>query len=317
MSRNHPFRFGVALTGAPSRQEWIDKVRRVEDLGYSSIQVPDHLFDQFSPALALLLAAEASSTLRLGTCVYDTNFRHLAILAKEIATLDILTNGRVELGLGAGWQEVEYRQAGIPFDPAGVRVGRYEETVHLLKKLFAGGPVTYAGRYFTLDGLESLPKPVQRPHPPFMLAGGSKRTLSIAGREADIITINPRVLPDGNNVDIQDATAAGTLQKIGWIREAAGERFDAIELALLVLEVVRTDGQDQAGAVQATGVGALVAGDQPLDQPLQGIFVLIGSVDQLCEQVRANRERFGLSYISVFEKDMEAFAPVVARLSGK
>jgi probable F420-dependent oxidoreductase len=313
MSKNHPFRFGVELSGAASRQEWIDKVRRVEDLGYSTVQLPDHLIDQFSSAVALMLAAEACPTLRLGTCVFDNNFRHLAVFAKEIATLDVLSNGRVELGLGAGWQEVEYRQAGIPFDSAGVRVGRYEEAVHILKKLFADGPVTYSGRYYNLNGLESLPKPIQRPHPPFMLAGGSKRTLSIAGREADIVTINPRVLPDGNNVDMQDATSAATFQKIEWIREAAGDRFDEIELSILVLEVVRTDGKDLSGPLQATGIGALVAGDQPL----QGIFVLVGSVDQLCEQVLANRERFGFSYISVFEKDMETFAPIVKRLAGK
>jgi probable F420-dependent oxidoreductase len=313
MSKKRPFRFGVALSGASSRQEWVDKVRRVEELGYSAVQLPDHLIDQFSPAVALMLAAEVSSTLRLSTCVFDNNFRHLAIFAKEIATLDVLSEGRVELGLGAGWQEVEYRQAGIPFDPAGVRVGRYEEAIHVLKKLFADGPVTYSGRYYTLDGLESLPKPLQRPHPPFMLAGGSKRTLSIAGREADIVTINPKVLPDGNNIDMQDATLSATYQKIAWIREAAGDRFDEIELAILVLGVVITEGKDLSGPLQATGLSAMVAGDQPL----QGIYVLAGSVDQICEQVLANREHFGLSYISVFEKDMEAFAPVVERLAGK
>ncbi len=313
MSKKRPFRFGVALTGASSRQEWIDKVRHVEDLGYGTVQLPDHLIDQFSPAAALMLAAEASPTLRLGTCVFDNNFRHLAILAKEVATLDVLSGGRVELGLGAGWQEVEYRQAGIPFDAASVRVGRYEEAIHILKKLFADGPVTYSGQYYNLNGLESLPKPVQRPHPPFMLAGGSKRTLSIAGREADIVTINPKVLPDGNNIDMQDATLAATHKKIAWIREAAGERFDEIELSILVLGVVRTSGEALPDTLQATGVGALIAGDQPL----QGIYVLAGSVDQLCEQVQANREHFGLSYISVFEKDMEAFAPVVERLVGK
>jgi probable F420-dependent oxidoreductase len=313
MSKNRPFRFGVALSGASSRQEWIDKVRHAEDLGYGTVQLPDHLIDQFSPAVALMLAAEASSTIRLGTCVFDNNFRHLAILAKEVATLDVLSNGRVELGLGAGWQEIEYRQAGIPFDPAGVRVGRYEEAIHILKKLFADGPVTYSGRYYHLDGLNNLPKPIQRPHPPFMLAGGSKRTLSIAGREANIVTINPKVLPDGNNVDMQDATTEATFQKIAWIREAAGDRFDEIELSILEIEVVRTDKKDLSGALHATGIGELVAGDQPL----QGIYVLAGSIDQLCEQVQANRERFGLSYVSVFEKDMEAFAPVVQRLVGK
>lgn len=314
MSNFRPFRFGVALFSASSRQEWIDKVRRAEELGYTTIHLPDHLIDQLSPTVALMLAAEVSSSLRLGTCVFDNNFRHLALFAKEVATLDLLSEGRVELGLGAGWQEVEYRQAGIPFDAAGVRVGRYEEAITILKALFADGPVTYEGRYYTINGLESLPKPVQKPHPPFMLAGGSKRTLSIAGREADIITINPKVLADGNNVDMQDATVAATTQKINWIREAAGDRFDQIELAILVLEVVRTnENQDQSEPVLATGIGSLVSGDQPL----QGIYVLAGSVDQLCEQVLLNRERFGFSYISVFEKDMEAFAPVVARLTGK
>lgn len=313
MNQKRPFRFGVELLGASSRQAWIDKVRRVEELGYTTLSLPDHLVDQFSPAVALMLAAEVSSSLRLGTCVFDTNFRHLALFAKELATLDMLTGGRLELGLGAGWQEVEYRQAGIPFDPSAVRVGRYEEAVQLLKALFADGPVTFSGRYYTLDGLESQPKPVQKPHPPFLLAGGSKRTLSIAGREADIVTINPRVLPDGNSIDMQDATATATEQKIAWIREAAGDRFAEIELSILVLEVIRTDGQEQTGPLYATGIGSLVAGDQPL----QGIYVLSGSVDQLCEQVLANRERFGFSYISVFEKDMESFAPVVKRLAGK
>jgi probable F420-dependent oxidoreductase len=313
MSKKRPFRFGVELFGASSRQEWIDKVRRAEDLGYGTIHMSDHLIDQFAPSVALMLAAEASPTIRLGTCVFDNNFRHLALLAKEVATLDLLSNGRVELGLGAGWQEIEYRQAGIPFDAAGVRVSRYEEAVRLLKKLFADGPVTYSGHYYNLDGLNSTPKPIQRPHPPFMLAGGSKRTLSIAGREADIVTINPKVLPDGNNVDMQDATTEATLQKIEWIRQAAGDRFDEIELSILEIEVVRTDKKELSGTLHATGIGELVYGDQPL----QGIYVLAGSVDQICEQVQANRERFGLSYVSVFEKDMEAFAPVAQRLVGK
>jgi probable F420-dependent oxidoreductase len=313
MDTHRRFRFGAMLFGAPSRQEWIDKVRKVEELGYTTLHLSDHLIDQFSPAVALMQAAEVSSSLRLGTCVYDNNFRYLAVLAKEVATLDQLSGGRVELGLGAGWQEIEYRHAGIPFEAAGVRVGRLEESVRILKGLFADGPVSFAGRYYTMDGLEGFPKPLQRPHPPFMMAGGSKRTLSLAAREADIITLNPRVLPDGNSVDMQDLSAEATAQKIGWIREAALERFNEIELSVLLLEVIRADGRQQAGSVPiASGSETLI----PTGQSPQSIFVLAGSVDQLCEQVVMNRERFGISYVSVFEKDMEAFAPVVARLAG-
>ncbi|MBV9230461.1 MAG: TIGR03621 family F420-dependent LLM class oxidoreductase [Chloroflexi bacterium] len=311
---NRPLRFGVTLLGASSKQEWIAKVKRVEELGYTMLELPDHLGNQFfPPTLALMLAAEISSTLRLSTKVLDNNFRHPALLAKETATLDLLSGGRVEIGLGAGFLETEYRQAGIPFDAPGVRVGRLEEAVHLLKGLFADGPVTFSGRYYTMNGLEGFPKPLQRPHPPILLAGGGKRMLSLAAREADIINLNPRVSPDGNSMDMQDASAGATAQKIAWIREAAGERFTQIELGTELLRVVRTDRGQQPEPVIATGVGVQVA----LDQLPQSVYMLAGSVDQICEQALANREHFGISHISVMEKDMEAFAPVVARLSGK
>jgi len=230
MSTPHPFRFGVTLLGAASRHEWIAKVHKVEDLGYAVLQVPDHLGNQFSPTLALMAAAEASRTLRLGTLVLDINYRHLALLAKEVATLDLLSEGRFELGLGAGWIARESQMMGIPFDPAGRRVSRLEEAVQVLKGLFSDGPMTFAGRSYSLNGFEVFPKPFQHPHPPLLLSGGGKRMLSIAGRVASIITLNPPVAPDGNSIDMAEATADATAQQIAWIREAAGDRFAHIEI---------------------------------------------------------------------------------------
>lgn len=314
MSAPHPFRFGVTLFGATSRQAWIAKVHKVEDLGYAVLQVPDHLGNQFSPTLALLAAAEASPTLRLGTLVLDINYRHLALLAKEVATLDLLSEGRFELGLGAGWIARESQMTGIPFDPAGQRVGRLEEAVQALKGLFSDGSMTFAGRYYSLDGFEVLPKPLQRPHPPLLLSGGGKRMLSIAGRYADIITLNPPVAPDGNSIDMAEATADATAQQIAWVREAAGDRFAQIEIGNFVIGGVRTEREQLLDPRIAATFRSQTTGAQ---QSPQGIYTLVGSVDQICEQVLANRERFGMSYISVLEQDLETFAPVVARLAGK
>ncbi len=314
MRTPHPFRFGVTLLGAASRREWIDKVRKVEDLGYSVLQVPDHLGNQFSPTLACISAAEASRTLRLGTLVLDINYRHLALLAKEVATLDLLSEGRFELGLGAGWIARESQMAGIPFDPAGQRVGRLEEAVLVLKGLFSDGPMTFAGRFYEMNGFEVFPKPFQRPHPPLLLSGGGKRMLSIAGRCADIITLNPPVAPDGNSLDMTEATAEATTQQIVWIREAAGDRFAQIELGNFVIGGVRTETEQRLDPRISALFRSRTTREQ---QSPQGIYTLVGSVDQICDQVLANRERFGLSYISVLEQDLETFAPVVARLSGK
>ncbi|HET8841282.1 MAG TPA: TIGR03621 family F420-dependent LLM class oxidoreductase [Ktedonobacteraceae bacterium] len=314
MSTPHPFRFGVTLFGAPSRQEWIAKVHKVEDLGYSVLQVPDHLGNQFSPILALMAAAEASRTLRLGTLVLDINYRHLALLVKEVATLDLLSEGRFELGLGAGWIARESQMTGIPFDPAGQRVGRLEEAVHLLKGLFSAGPMTFAGRYYSINGFEAFPKPFQHPHPPLLLSGGGKRMLSIAGSFADIVTLNPPVAPDGNSIDMAEATAEATTQQITWIREAAGDRFAQIELGNFVIGGVKTQREQRLDPRIAAAFRSRTTGEQ---QSPQGIYTLVGSVDQICEHVLANRERFGLSYISVLEQDLETFAPIVARLSGK
>src|SRR5215211_9239903 len=225
-----PFRFGVIGEAITSRERLLDAPRRAEALGYSTLLLRDHFVaepfgDQLAPMVALTAAAGATRTLRVGTLVLDNDYRHPVLLAKEAATLDLLSGGRFELGLGAGWLREEYVSAGMPFDPAGVRVGRMEESLRLLKGLFSGESVTFAGEHYAVTGLESFPRPVQRPHPPLMIGAGSRRMLGIAGREADIVGILPKALPDGTiSDDLAERTPETLKRKVGWAREAAGDR---------------------------------------------------------------------------------------------
>jgi probable F420-dependent oxidoreductase len=247
--------------------------------------------------------------------VFDNDFRHPVMLAKEAATLDVLSGGRLELGVGAGWMKPEYERAGIPFERASVRIARMEEAIRIVKGLFAHGPVDFAGRYYTITGLEGFPKPVQRPHPPLHIGGGGQRLLSVAAREADIIGFLPRARPDGQGQDITDATPEALEQKITWVREAAGARFADLELGILVAQVLTTEDREQAAHLIASTLarGFKVSTDVILQAP----YLLLGTVDQICEDLLARRERYGISYISVFEQSMETLAPVVVRLAGQ
>jgi probable F420-dependent oxidoreductase len=315
MSKPRPFRFGVSVHGSKPRAEWRDIARQAEALGYSTLLLPDHLGDQLSPIPALVAAADATSLLRVGSLVFDNDFRHPVMLAKEAATLDVLSGGRLELGVGAGWLKPEYERAGIPFERASVRIARMEEAIRIVKGLFADGPVNFAGRYYTITGLEGFPKPVQRPHPPLHIGGGGHRLLSVAAREADIIGFLPRARPDGQGQDITDATPQALEQKITWVREAAGARFADLELGILVAQVLTTEDREQAAHLIASTLarGFKVSTDVILQAP----YLLLGTVDQICEDLLARRERYGISYISVFEQSLEALAPVVARLAGQ
>ena len=315
MSKPRPFRFGVSVHGSKSRAEWRGIARQAEAFGYSTLLIPDHLGDQLSPIPALVAAADATTTLRVGSLVFDNDFRHPVMLAKEAATLDVLSGGRLELGLGAGWMKPEYERAGIPFERAGVRIGRMEEAIRIVKGLFADGPVDFAGHYYTVTGLEGLPKPVQRPHPPLHIGGGGQHLLSIAAREADIVGFIPRARADGQGQDLRDATPQALEQKIAWVREAAGERFADLELGILVAQVLTTEEREQAAQLIATTLAAGL--NVSADVILQAPYLLLGTVEQICEDLLARRERYGISYISVFEQSLEALAPVVARLAGQ
>jgi probable F420-dependent oxidoreductase len=289
--------------------------RKVEELGYSTLLLPDHLGDQLSPVPALIAAAGATSTLRVGSLVFDNDFRHPVMLAKEAATLDVLCDGRLELGVGAGWMRPEYERAGIPFDRARVRIARMEETILIIKGLFADGPVDFTGQHYTISGLEGFPKPVQRPHPPLHIGGGGKLLLSVAAREADIIGFLPRARPDGQGQDILDGTAEALEQKISWVREEAGARFADLELGILVAQVFTTQDREQMAQLLASTLARGV--EVSTDVILQAPYLLIGTIEQMCEDLLARRERYGISYISVFEQSLETLAPVVARLANR
>lgn len=305
-----PFRFGVTAPTPSAGTDWPERARRVEHLGYSMLVVPDHFRDHLAPVPALVAAALATTRLRVGSLVFSNDFRHPAVLAKEAATIDVLSGGRFELGLGAGWLRAEYDQAGIPFAPPGTRVGRLAEAVTIIKGLLAGERVTFAGRHYTIADLAGRPTPVQRPHPPIAIGGGGRRTLTLAAREASIVGLVPRARRDGSGLDLTDLSDAATREKLEWIRAAAGDRFDSLELNALVQAVAvaerRTAAADDLAARFKVARGVV----------LETVYVLLGTIEEICDTLRERRERYGISYVTVFERDMEAFAPVVERLAG-
>jgi probable F420-dependent oxidoreductase len=313
MDQQHPFRFGVAAESAPSRDQWIALVRKTEDLGYATFLLADHYVNEFPPIAALMSAADATKTLRVATFVFDNDFRHPALLAKEVATLDLLSGGRFEMGIGAGWHRPEYEQVGIPFDPAGVRISRMQEALQIFRQFFTADTVTFKGNHYTITDLKAYPKPAQRPHPPFFIGGGGKRLLTIAGKEADIIGVHFRVKDDGT-VDPSERTEAAIAQKIAWIRQAAGARFKAIELNILLSGVVITENRQQAAQQFAR---KRARPGTTAEQLLANPYLLLGSIDYIIEQLQRLREQFGISYFVVGDDNMETLAPIVARLAGR
>jgi probable F420-dependent oxidoreductase len=306
-----PFRFGVQCTLAASRAEWQAKARRVEALGYQALLVPDHFGAQFAPAPALVSAAEAAPTLRVGTFVYDNDFRHPALLAKEAATLDVLCEGRFELGLGAGWMRSEYEQVGLEFAPGPTRVERLEEAIAALRALWRDHPAHFAGKHYAVSGLAGTPAPLRPCGPALLLGGGGPRVLSLAGREADVASLVPRSRADGAGLDLADLSSAAFADKVRWVREGAGPRFADIELNTLIQAVAVSD--DPSAAAAALGRSLSLPADTILDSP----YALLGTAGSLEQTLLERRERFGLSYLVVFERDMEPFAPIAERLAGR
>lgn len=307
---HRPFRFGVVAAHIQSRTDWVSRVRKAEELGYDTLLVVDHLTAGLGPLVALAVAAEASQKIRLGSFVLCNDFRHPAILAKEIATLDILSEGRFEFGLGAGYLPTDYTKSGLPLDPPGVRVSRFEEATHLIKLLFTEESVNFKGNFYAANDLQGSPKTFQQPHPPIYIGGGGKRVLSFAAREANIVGIAHK---NGNKhgLDLSNTTSAPTAEKIAWVREAAGSRFPTLELSTMVFALALTDNRQRAAERIGTNFG--LSSSQALDS----VQLLIGTIDQVAEDLWTRREQFGISYIVVKEEQMTAFAPVIERLSGK
>jgi probable F420-dependent oxidoreductase len=311
VTKLRPLRFGVQEHRAPSATAWKEKARQVEALGYASLYLPDHFTDQVGPIAALMAAADATTRLRVGSLVFDNDYRHPVVLAKEAATIDLLSDGRFDLGLGAGWMASDYEQAGIPFDSPGTRISRMEEALTIIKGLFTGEPFTFAGEHYRVTGIEGSPRPLQMPHPPILLGGGGRRMLRLAAREADIVNVNFDLREGAINRNlVRTGLAEATDEKLGWIRDAAGERMERVELSVTIFLANITDDRESVASVMAAGIGV-----EPKDILAMPHF-LIGTVDEVVEDVQARRERYGISYVIVPGEAAESFAPVVARLAG-
>lgn len=306
-----PFRFGIQASSAASRKDWIELARKVEDLGYATLTTADHLDDQFATTPALMAAADATTTLRLGALVYANDYHHPVLLAKEAATLDLLSEGRLELGLGAGWMPADYAGAGIPFDAPGRRIERLAEAVTVIKGLLADERCRFAGAHYTID-MEGSPKPVQRPHPPILMGGGAPKMLRLAAQEADIIGLNVSMASGSiGESSGPSATAEATDRKVAWIREAAGDRFATLELQVRIHLALRTDDVEGAAVLLAPAFGLTP------EQGLQTPHALAGSVEQIVDTCLERRARFGISYIGLSADAVDDFAPVVAQLLGQ
>jgi probable F420-dependent oxidoreductase len=308
-----PFRFGVVIRTAASRAAWTDTARKIEALGYSVLAVPDHLAEIVAPIPALVSAAAATKRLRLGTVVLNNDLRHPVVVAREAATVDLLTDGRLELGLGAGHTQSEYDQAGLRFDPGATRVERLAEAVAIIKGLLEGEKVTFAGQHYRVTDHTIYPLPLQRPHPPIFIGGNARRLLFLAAREADIVGLTGITFRRGGaQPGVAAFRAAAVDERVGIVREAAGDRYDRLEINALLQRVVVTDDRRQAAA-ELTGRWGELSPEDILESP----YVLAGTVDQMVEDLQARRRRWGISYYLLFEASMDAFAPVVARLAGK
>ena len=306
-----PFRFAMQLNGAPSGVEWRDLARKVEDLGYSTLYVPDHFDDQWAPVVAITAAATATTTLRVGALVLDNDYRHPVVLAKELATLDLLSEGRLEAGIGAGWMRTDYEASGIPYDDPAVRVERFEEGLQIMKALWADGRCTFSGKHYEINDAKGLPRPYSTPHPPIVVGGGGKRVLSIAARYADIIGVNANLRAGAVGPEVAASSLPERFdERITWVKEAAGDRIDDLELQVLTVVAAVTDDRDGMAAMFAPAFG--IDPEVALDIPM----VLVGTVDQICETLHERRERWGFSYYVLHIQDIDTFAPVVERLAG-
>ncbi len=329
MSNPRPFRFSIQCFNTDSPANWRALIQKTEDLGYSTFFLADHFLSE-GPALestfhppqllaavpAMAMALEQTKTLRVGCRVFCNDYRQPFVLAKEAATMDYLSEGRLEFGLGAGWIRNEYEAVNLPFDEFPQRFERFAEFVHAYKAFMSGEPLNLEGDFIRWSGFHGTPAPAQTPHPPLMIGGGSKKILEFAGAEADIVSLNfnnraGMLGPDGMN----SGMAAATAKKIDWIKTGAAGRFDDIELEIGAYNTIITDHPEPTA--QAIGDALGMSGEDILSHP----HCLIGSVDFICDELQRRRETYGISYIAVLDDGqnnmVEAFAPVVARLAGK
>ena len=305
----HPFRFGIQLRNASSGPAWRESARKAEGLGYSTLFLPDHFGEAWSPTVPLTVAIEATTTLRVGALVYDNDYRHPLVLARDVAAMDMFSEGRVEFGIGAGWMTSDYEESGIVLDRPGVRIDRMIEAIECLSRLWTHDQASFSGTHYTLTKAQCHPRPFTPGGPPLAVGGGGRKVLSAAAKYASIVGVNPELTSGVAGLEAaKTAVSARYLERIEWVREAAGDRFASIELQVLgqIEQVVPNRLEVAAGLAPAFGLTP--------EEALQMPIVLVGTVDEICADLVERREKYGFSYIVVH--DMDAFAPIVARLTG-
>jgi probable F420-dependent oxidoreductase len=303
-----PFRFAAMVERGRSAAHWSEVARRAEALGYDTLLMPDHITDQLAPIPALTAAAEATTTLRVGSFVFANDYRNPVLLAREAATLDLLSGGRLEFGIGAGWKTSDYEQLGIPYDPPKTRVDRMEEAVGLVKRLWTEEKVTHEGAHYRLREATVLPRPLQNPHPPVLIGGGGPRILRIAAREAQIVALLPPVDARGRH-QFRSITVGWVAERVARLRRA--KRFAELELNVIVLDAQLTDARQPLLAAIAARLKSTVTA------VVATPFFMYGSRASLVEDLLERRASLGISYIALPGRAMRAFAPVVAELRGK
>jgi len=309
----HPrlFRFGLMAAKASSGADWVATARKAEELGYSALLMPDHYGDQLGVIPALTAAAAATTNLRVGSLVFANDFRHPALLAKDTATIDLLSDGRLEVGVGAGWMDDDYSWTGVPHDSAGTRISRMIEAIEVLRGLWGPEPFSYSGEHYTITEMNGMPKPAQAGGPPLIVGGGGKRVLSTAARLADIVGVNPNVGAGSfGPAAIASMSADATDEKLTWVRDAAGDRFDDLEISILKFVTNVTDDRD--------AVAEKVGGAMGIDAAtiLASPRTMVGSAEQIADELVEQRDRWQGSYVTVQLDAIDAFAPVVAALAG-
>ena len=305
----HAFRFGAKATRAASAKEWTDLAKQAEDLGYASFQIDDHFGNQLAPVPAIMAAAAATEKIYVGPHVAGIDFRNPVLFAKEAATIDLLSDGRMMLGLGAGWSKDDYAIAGIEQASASVRIERLGEAVQIMRGLWGEGNFSFSGQHFQVAEVDAKPKPIS--NIPILIGGGGKKLLTLAARSADIVGINPTIVARSINPRSMATAAADVVdEKIAWVKEAAGDRFGEIELQLQLFKTQVTDDPQPVieGLAKAFGLPPEVVATAP--------FFQIGSVAQIKENLIAMRERWGISYIVCQNDGTQALAPIVAELAG-
>ena len=305
------FRFGVQVSKETTAKGWAELARRTEAAGYEVLTMPDHFTDQLAPIPALMAAASATTTLRVGALVFDNDYKHPVVLAKELATIDLLSDGRLDIGLGAGWMISDYKEAGMPYDSPKVRIDRFIEGVAVIRGAMAEGSFSFSGDHYTITNYNGQPKPMQA-RPPLLIGGGGKRVLSYAAREADIIGINGTMTAGVVGPEaLSTMTAESVDEKVAIVAAAGAHRINDIEMNIRTFFVKVTN--DRAATVDGISSMFGVSKDMIDASP----FALIGSVEECIEQLLERRERWGFSYTIVGAENIDECAPIVAALRGK